>query len=244
MKTVNEVSKLFGVSVRTLQYYDSIGLLPATYRTPAGYRIYDDVRLARLGNIMMLRQIEFSLEEIKEILDSPGFDAHKALEGQLELLRLKREHIDGLIVLAENMKKRGLGTMEYRRFDDSKIKEYKAKAKRQWKDSPAYREYEEKSMGRDDRTENMLGAGLMDIFRSFGEQLRLDPDPRKAEGLVEKLQGYITEHYYTCTDEILSGLGDMYAAGGEFTANIDRAAGEGTAVFVRDSIDGYLLKKL
>ena len=84
MMTVNEVSKLTGVSIRTLQYYDKIGLLhPAKY-TEAGYRLYDDAALETLQQILLFRELEFPLKEIKDILDRPGFDPVAALEQQIK----------------------------------------------------------------------------------------------------------------------------------------------------------------
>lgn len=89
MMTVNEVSKLAGVSIRTLQYYDSIGLLkPAAY-TESGYRLYDDAAMERLQQILLFRELEFPLKDIKEIITRPDFDKKKALEQQIELLTMQ-----------------------------------------------------------------------------------------------------------------------------------------------------------
>ena len=97
MMTVNEVSKLTGVSIRTLQYYDKIGLLhPAKY-TEAGYRLYNDAALETLQQILLFRELEFPLKDIKEIISRPDFDRSKALEQQIKLLTLKKEHIENLI---------------------------------------------------------------------------------------------------------------------------------------------------
>lgn len=90
MKTVNEVSRLTGVSIRTLHYYDEIGLLHPTQVTDAGYRLYDDTALEKLQHIMLFRELEFPLKEIKEILNSSDFDRNKALQQQIELLILKK----------------------------------------------------------------------------------------------------------------------------------------------------------
>lgn len=92
MRTVNEVSKLTGVSIRTLHYYDTIGLLKPTDVTESGYRLYDDIALERLQSILLFRELGFPLKEIKVILDSPDFDRSKALEQQITLLEMKREH--------------------------------------------------------------------------------------------------------------------------------------------------------
>ena len=80
---------------------------------------------------------------------------------------------------------------------------------------------------------------MIDIFGEFGQIRTTDPASGEAQALVKKLQDYITEHMYTCTKEILSGLGKMYAGGGDFTTNIDRFGGEGTAVFVSQAIEIY-----
>ena len=79
MRTVKEVSKLTGVSVRTLHHYDAIGLLKPTAVTQAGYRLYDDEALGRLQSILLFRELQFPLKEIQAILDSPGFDRSQAL---------------------------------------------------------------------------------------------------------------------------------------------------------------------
>ena len=97
MKTVHEVSKLTGVSIRTLHHYDKIGLLSPATRTEAGYRLYNEGDLARLQQILLFRELEFPLKEIRRIIDAPDFDQARALEQQIELLRLRREHIDNLI---------------------------------------------------------------------------------------------------------------------------------------------------
>ena len=129
MKTVKEVSKLAGVSVRTLHYYDTIGLLKPTEVTGAGYRLYDDTALERLQAILLFRELEFPLEEIKNIMDSSGFDRRKALEQQIKLLELKREHLDNLINFARGIKATGVRNLSFKAFDTSKIDEYARKTK-------------------------------------------------------------------------------------------------------------------
>ena len=104
MMTVHEVSGLTGVSIRTLQYYDRIGLLhPAEY-TDAGYRLYNDAALETLQQILLFRELEFPLKDIQRIIQSPSFDRQKALDQQITLLELKKEHLDNLISLAREIK--------------------------------------------------------------------------------------------------------------------------------------------
>ena len=108
MMTVNEVSKLTGVSIRTLQYYDKIGLLAPAGYTQAGYRLYDDTALEKLQQILLCRELEFPLKDIKKIIESPSFDRGKALDQQITLLKLKKEHIENLIELARGIKRKNL----------------------------------------------------------------------------------------------------------------------------------------
>ena len=129
MKTVKEVSLLTGVSVRALHHYDAIGLLKPTRVTEAGYRLYDDTALARLQSILLFRQLQFSLKDIKSILDSPTFQPMEALEQQIHLLELQREQLDRLLSHARHIQKTGVFTMDFSKFDTSKIDAYAAQAK-------------------------------------------------------------------------------------------------------------------
>ena len=126
--------------------------------------------------------------------------------------------------------------MSFEEFDPKKPEEYAAEAKAAWGDTAAYREYEEKTQGRTGEEDRDLAGRMMEIFRDFGRIKDRDPSSGEAQALVKKLQDFILAHYYTCTKEILSGLGQAYAAGGEFTANIDAAGGQGTAAFAAEAI--------
>lgn len=239
MKTVHEVSKLTGVSIRALQYYDRIGLLHPTERTEAGYRLYDDAALEKLQQILLFRALEFPLKEIAEIVGRPDFDRSKALKQQIELLTLKKQHIENLIDLAVGIKALGVNTLDFSAFDTSKIDEYAAQAKASWGTTPEYREYERKSKGRTKEQEQLIAAGMMNIFREFGEIKQSDPASAPAQALVKRLQDYISEHFYQCSKQVLGGLGKMYGGGGDFTKGIDRYGGEGAAAFASEAIRIY-----
>ena len=239
MKTVTEVSRITGISVRTLHHYDAIGLLRPTAVTEAGYRLYGEEALGRLQTILLFRQLQFPLKQIKEILDSPNFDPQEALAQQIELLELQKEHLEGLIAHARQIQKTGVINMNFSAYDQRKIDEYSACAKEKWGGTDAYKEYEQKTAGQSKADARSAAEGLMDIFRELGRIRTASPASAEAQALIKKLQDYITAHYYTCTNQILRGLGQMYAAGGEMTENIDKAGGEGTAVFAKDAIDFY-----
>ena len=126
MRTVHEVSKFTGVSVRTLHHYDAIGLLKPTAVSEAGYRLYDDTALERLQQILLFRELEFPLKEIKAILESPNFDRGKALEQQINLLTLKKEHLENLILFARGIKAIGVNQMDFTAFDTRIMDDYAA----------------------------------------------------------------------------------------------------------------------
>lgn len=240
MRTVNEVSKLTGVSIRTLHYYDTIGLLKPTDVTESGYRLYDDIALERLQSILLFRELGFPLKEIKVILDSPDFDRSKALEQQITLLEMKKEHIENLIGLARGIKMIGAKPiMDFTAFDTKKMDEYAREAKASWGDTAAYKEFEEKSKNRSGEEELAINEKFMEFFVEFGQMRNRKPEEEKVQALVKKLQDFITEHFYHCTLEILQGLGKMYGAEGEFRQNIDKVGGPGTADFTARAINCY-----
>lgn len=238
MKTVHEVSELTGVSVRALHHYDAVGLLKPTAVTEAGYRLYDDAAIARLQSILLFRELEFPLKSIKAILDSPEFDASAAMLEQIKLLELRREQIDRLILLARETIETGEINMDFSAFDKSEFERYAAEAKQKWGGTAQYAEYDKKPQG-----EKLAAAdALMAKFAEIGALRALSPDSVEAQSAVRELQSFITEHFYTCTDEVLAGLGLMYTVDERFKSNIDSAGGSGTAEFLGKAIEIYCNK--
>ena len=129
--------------------------------------------------------------------------------------------------------------MDFSAFDKSKQDAYAAEAKKRWGSTDAYKEYEQKTAGQSREAQQSAGDGLMAIFARMGAIRTADPAESQAQALVKELQDYITAHYYTCTKQILRGLGMMYIAGDDMTANIDAAGGEGTARFAHEAIEIY-----
>ena len=239
MKSVKEIAKQTGVSVRTLHHYDSIGLLKPTFVAESGYRYYDESAVERLYLILLFRELEFPLKEIAGILDAPDYDRNRVLDTQTALLKAKAEHLRSCIQLAAAIKQTGVNNMAFKEWDPKKIREYDEQAKVLYGKTDAYKEYTQKSAGRSQQKQKDLGDGLMDLFARLGERKSLAPESPEVQGWVKELQAYITEHYYTCTPQILQGLGQMYAAGGSMTENIDAAGGEGTGEFARQAIEIY-----
>lgn len=242
MYTVKEVQQMTGVSIRTLRYYDQIGLLKPSTVSGAGYRLYDEAALERLQQILLYRELQFPLKEIRRILESPDFDRSRALKQQVELLEMKKAHLENLIALARGIQLLGVKYMDFSAFDTSRIDEYIDRARASWGKTEAYKEFEQKQQGRTPADDRRIADDMMRIFAEFGAITHADPASAEAQALVEKLRSFITEHYYNCTKQILSGLGKMYSGGGEFTENINRAGGNGAAEFAGEAIRIYCSK--
>ena len=239
MKTVKEISKQTGVSVRTLHHYDAIGLLRPTSVTDAGYRLYDEEALERLFLIILYKELGFPLKQIGQILDAPDFDRNRILEEQIHLLEAKRAQLQDHITLARGLQLTGVKFMDSKGFDYKKMDEYGVQAKAMWGKTDAYKEYEQKAKGRSQEKTAALGDEMMALMAKAGSLREHAPDSDIVQGWVKELQDFITANYYTCTKPILQSLGEMYAGGGSMTENIDKAGGSGTGAFAKAAIDFY-----
>ena len=240
MKTVKEVSKLSGVSIRTLHHYDAIGLLKPTQVTEAGYRLYDDAALEKLSMILVFRELGLSLKEIGDILHAPDFDRNRVLEKQIKLMQERVGKLQDRIALAKGLLTVGVKYMNFEGFDPKKMDEYSTQAKALYGKTDAYKEFEQKSKNRSARQEKDLGAQVMDFFARLGKMRPCDPNCQEAQNWARQLQEFFTANYYTCTPQILSSLAQSYAGGGSMTENIDKAGGAGTGAFAKEVIDIYI----
>lgn len=242
---INEVAKLTGITVRTLHYYDEIGLLPPSNITEAGYRIYDEEALETLQQILFFRELDIPLKEIKRIMESPLYDRNKALQKHKKILTQKRNRLDGLITLVENTIK-GEKDMSFKQFDMTEIEEtkqtYAKEVKERWGETEAYEESQKKTGAYSEKQWELITGEGADILKAFGENKEASPESEKAQALVKRWQDYITDNFYRCTNEILAGLALMYTQDERFTANIDKN-GEGTAEFMSKAIMAYCANK-
>ena len=235
---IKEFAEFTGVSVRTLHYYDEIGLLkPASVDKFTGYRFYDKKSLLRMQEILFYRELDFSLKSIDKILSSPNYDKEKALAEQKKLLLIKKERLERLISAIDRAEK-GENVMNV--FDNSEFENYKQEVKEKWGETDAYKEHKEKTKDYGKEKWNNLSEKMNDIMVEFSVCMKNGegPDSDNAQSLVKMLQNHITENYYHCSNEILMGLGQMYIADERFKNNIDKN-GEGTAEFISKAIEIY-----
>ena len=238
---IKEFAELTGVSVRTLHYYDEIKLLkPAFVDEQNGYRFYDEYSFQRMQEILFYRELDFSLKDIHAILSSHNYDKQKALKEQKHLLTLKKERLKRLIMALDSAIKGEDFTMNV--FDNSEFEtqrdSYAKEAREKWGNTAAYKEYSAKAYSAEKQSE--LNDGMNALIAEFAGCIAdgNTPESEEAQALVKKWQTYITENYYTCTKEILSGLGQMYIGDTRFKENIDKN-GDGTAAFASKAIEIY-----
>lgn len=239
--TVSKMAEYTGVSVRTLHYYDEKDLLKPSFVSDTGYRYYDESSVERLQEILFFRELDFSLEEIKALLESDGYSRKKALKRQKKILELKQKRLKNIIKLAEKTIK-GEKTMSFSEFSAEDINEAKekfaAEVREKWGGTQEYKESLEKSSGRSEEESNIIEKKAREIFDAFAALRGEDPDGTEAQSLVKIWQGHISEYHYKCSKEILSSLADMYTGDERFTKNIDKS-GKGTAEFMSKAIKAY-----
>lgn len=237
---IKEFAELVGVSVRTLHYYDEIGLLkPSEVDKYTGYRFYDMSCFERMQEILFYRELDFSLKTISKIISSPEYDKRQALARQRDLLLAKKEHLEQLISAIDSLEK-GDDIMPNKNEYEKLREQYADEVRQRWGITDAYKESVQRTASYSKADWDNAFSALDEILSGFAELNRngTDPDGEAARLQVEKLQQCITDNYYTCTKEILAGLGQMYVADERFKNNIDKH-GEGTAEYISVCTEKY-----
>lgn len=241
---INQVAKLTGTTVRTLHYYDEIGLLKPNASTETGYRIYDHENLEKLQQILFFKELNFPLNDIKAIMDNPSYDKNEALMKQREWLIEKKERLNALIALIDQSLK-GECHMNFKAFDQSEMerhkKAYADEVKEKWGRTSAYSESQSRTSQYTPEDWEKIQAEAGAIFSKFASNLQKTPDSKEVQALVKEWQDHISKYYYTCSKEILAGLGQMYRHDERFAKNMDQV-GQGTAAFMADAIEVYCEK--
>ena len=243
LHTVGEVAALAGVTVRTLHHYDRIGLLVPSRRSGSGYRLYGYGDLERLRQIMLLRELRFSLDAIAEVLDTPTHGRRSALEAQRDLLRDRQDRTERIIRGVDRALRAMDEEMEMDRtemfegLEEFDHERYRDEVERRWGDTEAYKE----SMRRTRR----YGKGDWARIKAEGEAVvaRLaglmaggaHAAGRAAMDLAEQHRRHIDRWFYPCSRGMHRNLADMYTADPRFKEYFEKRA-EGLAVFVREAI--------
>lgn len=241
--TVGQVAKLAHVTVRTLHHYDEIGLLKPSEHSEAGYRLYTLRDLERLQVILFFKELGFELDEIRALVDDPGFDRTEALREQRDLIAeqaLRLESLLGLIDKTIAAERGGIAMTKdemFEVFGDFDPTEYEDEVKERWGDSDAYKEsarrtkrYTKDDWARFKAEGDQQGARMVELFDAGAS-----PDSPEAMDVAEAARLQIDTWFYPCSHEMHSALGDMYIADARFTAYYDDQR-EGLAAWFREAI--------
>src|SRR4051795_1857724 len=239
MNTVKEVAEVSGVTVRTLHHYDEIGVLRPSDRSEAGYRLYSRADLERLQEILGWRELGFSLQEIRALMDDPHYDRAAALQRQRALVdeqsdRLQelRAALDAAIAAHES----GSDQKEENMFQGFH-NEYEDEARERWGGTPEFEESVRRTQSYGEADWRSIQTEGDAIAAEFAALMEAGADPAGAEatGLALRHRAYISRWFYECTPQIHHGLAQMYVADPRFTKKWDEH-GDGVAAYVREAI--------
>ena len=240
----NEVAKLTGVSARTLQYYDEIGLL-IPEKLNNGYRDYSDENLDKLQKILFYRFLKFKLNDIKELLDGE-IDALKILEQQRELILKEKEKFEVILQNIEKTIKTYKG--EQKMTIEEKFNGFKKEDLNKYEDQAIEKYGEEtieESKKRQSGKEDIVAEKFNSVFRSMAEYRKnnTDIEEKEVQSKIEDLYNYMNEYAFDCSVEVFSYIGKGYSQNPEFKNNIDKF-GEGVAEYTSRAIDAYCKSRL
>ena len=243
--TVKQLAQLAGISVRTLHYYDEVGLLKPSFIKENGYRFYEEKELLRLQQILFFRELDFTLDKIKQIMESPGFDSVAALYDQKELLKLKRKRIDGLLQTIEKtitaMKGGDLMSNDdtYSVFNDPTYQKHKNEVEERWGNTDAYKQSRER-VGKMSKSDlDRVKAEGETIARTTAELMvkGFSHDSPEVQKQVDLFYQHL-HHFYDPGYEMFRNLGQMYVDDPRFTKVYEDRA-KGFASFMRDAMAYY-----
>lgn len=234
---IKQAAQWSGVTVRTLHYYDQIGLLKPQLVGENGYRYYSKENLQTLQQILFFRELQFPLKEIIKIIHQPDFDRQAAMLEHRKLLILQKERLERLIQLTEEGWK-GETQMNFQPFDERKMEEYKKEAKERWGKTTAWQQSQKREKERGKEEADRMQQQMEEIFARAAQLRETDPASLPAQQLVVEWKAHITQYHYDCTNEILAGLAQIYRYDERFAENLDRY-GKGTACFLADAIELY-----
>lgn len=243
MYTVHGLAKLAGISARTLHYYDEIGLLKPIRLADNGYREYGEIELLRLQQILFFRELDFPLQEIKQILDSPDFLMVAALRDHKKMIRLKQKRLEGLIqtidkTIKRMSKQQSMNDEElYDAFKDEDVKQYQAEAKDRWGNTDAYKTSMAKVFKMTKVEMDELKKKGIEHTKKLAAVMDRPVSSKEVQDLIaESYKG--VNFFYDCPIEIFRNMGQMYVDDPRFTKYYDQHR-PGLAVFVRDAIEYY-----
>jgi DNA-binding transcriptional MerR regulator len=244
--TVNQLSKLAGVSVRTLHYYDEIGLLKPDSIRPNGYRQYDDQEVLKLQQILFYRELDLSLEDIKAILGRPDFDAVAALETHRLSLQGRVKRLERLIQTVDDtlLHMKGLKEMSpkqlFAALSDEEQEKY-AKEAEQLYDPAIVKESNRKYKALSAAEKSRIADEGNAAYAAIVAAIPFGPASPKAQAGVERWRKHM-DYFWTPKMEQLLSLAEIYSADPRFKANFDKIDPR-LAEFMKEAVGEYVKRK-
>ena len=252
--TINKIARLAGITLKTLRHYEKVGILVPKARSDAGYRLYSEEDVERLQQILFFRELDFSLVQIKDIMNNPSFERKKALEMQIQYLEERSMRYTRLSQLARKTLMGLEGELKMRKeemfegFDYDKMiddqKKYESEVKERWGESDAYRISKRRTDAytKEDwlKIQEESSDNLEELILCFkeGEDTKGD----RMMNVCNTFRSHITKFFYPCSLEMYSNLGNMYIADERFTMFYDKHA-EGLASYYNEAIQYYCITK-
>lgn len=240
--TVGELSRLTGVTVRALRYYDEIGLVRPSHRSDAGYRLYDDRDVVRLQQVLVFRELGVALDQIAAAIDQAG-DRAALLRDHRAALVDKRARIDAMLAAVDD----ALGALEKgntmqpvdvkKMFEGFNPDAYADEARERWGSTEAYQESARRTATYGQAEWEAIRKESEEIYARLVARMQQGAAPTDPEvqAAVEAHRAHLERWFYPCSKQMHKGLGEMYVADPRFAANLDKVAA-GFAQFLRDAI--------
>lgn len=243
LMTVNTVAKITGITIRTLHYYDQIGLLSPSSVSSAKYRFYSNEDLDRLQQILFFKEVGFNLKEIKAIMSAPVYSKEEALKKHIEILLLKRKRIDELIGLIDKTL-RGESKINFSAFNEDKIielqKHYHQEVLERWGNTTAYQQYKNKYADTEkDKEWQLLDNAAREIFGKIFQHIDEAPNSKSVQAIIHEWRNFISANYYDCSIEMLRYLGVLYISDKRFSNTINSYGDKRLSEFISQAITIY-----
>lgn len=241
--TVNQLAQLANISTRTLRHYDHIGLLQPAFCGDNGYRYYQHQQLALLMQILFYKELDFSLDEIKQIIHNPNFDKFEAFKQQKQILELQALRTQRLIKTVDQILQsmKGNKTMNthknYQAFNTDNIDQYKDEVKARWGHTDAYRQSQERYKKWSKQELETIKQEGITITNQLAEVMDKPFDDSQVQKLIAQHHHHINR-FYDCSIEMYRGLGEMYFADPRFAKYYEDIK-PGLAKFMNVAIDFY-----
>lgn len=246
MHKIKQFADMTGVTVRMLRHYDKIGLLVPEYIHPStGYRYYGANNMHTMQQILFFKALDFSLNEIKDIINDESLDRNAILSMQKNLLNLQKDRLKKMVHFIDDLLNQGVTQMNQNmknaldstQFDQQKMA-YAKEARQKWGQTSIYQQSQKKQAQYSPKKIKQLQLQQQSIYQNIARLMHLDASHSNVQDLIHQARIFINDHWYECSMKQFAALGQLYVDDDRFKQNIDQH-GTGLAEFIKEGIDYY-----